>query len=302
MNTTETVQDFYARLPHINPSGLSINNAGPGHFNVFTRSSCQHTTFYSRRDFYKVSLVIGTGRLHYADKWIEIDRPALLFSNPMIPYSWEAGSDEQEGWFCLFTEAFVHSQERKETLQDSPLFRVGGTPIFFIDEQQLEEISFLFKKMMREMNSDYVHKFDLLRNYMHAIIHEAMKMQPAENFEKPVNASSRITSLFLELLERQFPIDTPEAALQLKTANHFAENLSVHVNHLNRSVKEITGKTTTEHISARIVKEAIALLRHTDWNISQIAYSIGFEYPAYFNNFFKKQTGLTPGEARVIPV
>ncbi|PTS94053.1 AraC family transcriptional regulator, partial [Pedobacter sp. HMWF019] len=154
MKTTETVQDFYARLPHINPSGLSLNNAGPGHFNVFPRSSCQHTTFYSRRDFYKVSLVIGTGRLHYADKWIEVDRPALLFSNPMIPYSWEAGSAEQEGWFCLFTEAFVHSQERKETLQDSPLFKVGGTPIFFIDEQQLEEISFLFKKMTREMDSD----------------------------------------------------------------------------------------------------------------------------------------------------
>lgn len=302
MNTTESIEDFYGRLPHLNASGLSMNNAGAGHFNVFARNFCHPNNSYSRRDFYKVSLIIGTGRLHYADKWIEIDRPALLFSNPMIPYCWEAGSEKQEGWFCLFTEAFVDPVEKKETLQDSPLFKIGGTPIFFINEEQQHDISFIFKKMIREMASDYVHKYDLLRNHMHVIIHEAMKMQPAQNFERNINASSRITSLFLELLERQFPIDTPDMALKLKTANHFAESLSVHVNHLNRSVKEITGKTTTEHISARIIKEATALLRHTNWNIAEVAYSVGFEYPAYFNNFFKKQTGLTPGEARLAAV
>ena len=302
MNNTESIEDFYVRLPHLNAKGLSLNNAGAGHFNVFARNSCHQTNSYSRRDFYKISLILGTGRLHYADKWIEIDRPALLFSNPMIPYSWEATSTIQEGWFCLFTEAFVEPAEKKETLQDSPLFKIGGTPIFFIDENQREEISFIFNKMIKEMASDYVHKYDLLRNHMHVIIHEAMKMQPAQNFERNINASSRITGLFIELLERQFPIDTPEMALKLKTANHFAESLSVHVNHLNRSVKEVTGKTTTEHISARIIKEAIALLRHTNWNIAEIAYSVGFEYPAYFNNFFKKQTGLTPGEARLTTV
>lgn len=70
------------------------------------------------------------------------------------------------------------------------------------------------------------------------------------------------------------------------------------MNHLNRAVKEVTGKTTTEHISDRVVKEAKALLKHTDWSVSQIAYSLGYEYPNYFNNFFKKQTGVTPRALR----
>jgi len=72
----------------------------------------------------------------------------------------------------------------------------------------------------------------------------------------------------------------------------------VHVNHLNRSVKEVTGKTTSEHIAARIVQEASALLTHTDWNISEIAYSLGFEYPSYFTLFFKKHTGVSPNRLR----
>jgi AraC-like DNA-binding protein len=153
--------------------------------------------------------------------------------------------------------------------------------------------------MVQEMASGYVHKFDLLRNYLHLLIHAAMKMQPAEFTVKNLTANARLTHQFLELLERQFPIDAPEEPLQLKTANQYADALSVHVNHLNRALKEVSGKTTTEHISARIVSEANALLRHSDWNISEIAYGLGFEYPAYFTLFFKKQTGLTPMEARL---
>jgi len=299
MKKAESLQEFYRRVPLANPFGLTGNNSGEGHFNVYSRSSCSIITPYSRRDFYKISLVIGTGTIHYADKWITIDKPALIFSNPLVPYSWEAGSDVQEGWFCLFSESFLLPDGRPGVLQESPLFRIGARPVFFIAEDyRLSELSAIYRKMMQEIASDYRHKYSVLRNYLHLIIHEAMKMHPAEGFEKHANASGRIAGLFLELLERQFPIDTPEASLALKTPNDYARNLSMHVNHLNRSVKEVTGKTTSDHIASRITREAIALLQHTDWNISEIAYGLGFEYPAYFTNFFRKRTGSAPNAVR----
>ncbi|MBA4058786.1 MAG: AraC family transcriptional regulator, partial [Marivirga sp.] len=74
----------------------------------------------------------------------------------------------------------------------------------------------------------------------------------------------------------------------------YAERLSVHVNHLNKVLKENTGKTTTDLITNRIIQESKILLKQTDWNISEIAYSLGFEEVAHFSNFFKKQTALTP--------
>jgi AraC family transcriptional activator of pobA len=70
------------------------------------------------------------------------------------------------------------------------------------------------------------------------------------------------------------------------------------VNHLNRAVRQITGKTTKQHITERIVSEAKALLMHTDWTIADIAYALGFEYPNYFNNLFKRVTGMTPNSLR----
>lgn len=261
-------------------------------FNVYRREDylCRSHSNYSRRDYYKISLIIGNGTLYYADKGIEINRPALLFSNPNVLYAWEASSEEQSGYFCLFKEDFI----RHDELAQVPMFKISGEPLFFIDELQQKFISSLFEKMLVEIESDYVFKHDLLRNYVHLLIHEAMKMHPADNYFRHSNASARITSLFIELLERQFPIDSPAHNFKLKTANDFAMRLSVHVNHLNRAVKEVTGKTTTAHISERLITEAKALLRHTDWNIAEIAYSLGFDYPAYFNNFFKKQTQTNP--------
>jgi AraC-like DNA-binding protein len=294
MSAAETIPQFYART-QTDAVNTPLNNADTGHFNVFTRETCNGTP-YGRRDFYKVTLIIGKGRLHYGDEWLDVEQPALLISNPRVPYSWERFS-EQDGWYCLFTEAFL-LPEGRQTLLDSPLFPASGVPVFFVDEQQRKEIDAIFALMKREITGDYPRKFDLLRHYLHVLLHYAMKMQPAQRAGQPVGAAARITHGFFELLEQQFPIDTTETELQLKTANDFAAKLNVHVNHLNRALKEVTGKTTTEHIAARVVKEAMALLRHSDWNISQIAYGLGFEYPAYFNIFFKKHTGLTPLEAR----
>jgi AraC family transcriptional activator of pobA len=265
--------------------------------NELKSESCIVRT-YNRKDFYKICLVAGNSTIHYADRGIEIQGPTLFFGNPHIPYSWEIISKEQAGYSCLFSEDFLKGHERSDSLQESPLFKIGGTPIFFLNNEQKAFITSLFQRMIAEQSTDYVYKKDIIRNYINLLIHEALKMQPTENYIKSQNAPSRITSLFLELLEKQFPIESTEQPLQLKSAQDFSKYLSVHVNHLNRSVKEITGKTTTVHIAERIIAEAKALLQHTDWNISEIAFALGFEYPTYFHNYFKRMTGTAPSSIR----
>lgn len=121
MESNESLKGFYERnASNLGPQCLAPH--GMGHFNVFSREYCSPLAPYSRRDYYKISLIIGKGKIHYADKWIKVDRPALMFSNPIIPYSWEADDEDQKGWFCLFTEQFLQNGSRLGNLQDSPLF------------------------------------------------------------------------------------------------------------------------------------------------------------------------------------
>jgi len=133
------------------------------------------------------------------------------------------------------------------------------------------------------------------------LLHVALKMQPSQNAEEhPINASQRISTLFLELLEHQFLIDDSHPNVLLRSASDFANQLNVHVNHLNRAVKEITQKTTTQVISERILQEAKILLRHSAWNISEIAWALGFTEATHFNNFFKKHVQTSPLKFRNI--
>ena len=264
-------------------------------FNVFQiESDGNATRIYSRKDFYKICLTTGKSVIHYADRSFEAEGTILFFGNPHIPYSWETVSTSYVGYTCLFSEEFFKASDRSESLQQSPLFKIGGTPVLNITEQQRELLNTFFLRMIEEQQTDYTYKDDLIRNYINLIIHEALKLQPSENYVQHQNAASRLTSVFLELLERQFPIESTDLPLQLKTAQDFAGTLAVHVNYLNRAVKEVTGKPTTAHISDRVVSEARALLHHTDWNIADIAYALGFEYPSYFNNYFKRMTGTNP--------
>jgi AraC-like DNA-binding protein len=268
-------------------------------FNVFQiDSDGSATRIYSRKDFYKICLTTGKSIIHYADRSFETEGTVLFFGNPHIPYSWETISSKYIGYTCLFSEDFFKLSERSESLQQSLLFKIGGTPILKINNQQREFLNTLFQKMIDEQQVDYVHKADLIRNYINLILHEALKLQPSENFYQHKNAASRITQVFFELLERQFPIESTNSPLSLKNPQDFAGSLAVHVNHLNRSVKEITGKSTSTLISERIIMEAKALLHHTNWTIAEIAYALGFEYPTYFNNYFKRITGRVPSSLR----
>ncbi|WP_320019170.1 helix-turn-helix domain-containing protein [Labilibaculum manganireducens] len=257
------------------------------------------TKIYSRKEFYKICLTTGKSKIHYADRTFEADGTILFFGNPHIPYSWETLSSTYVGYTCLFSEDFLDPHNRSESLQQSPLFKLSGTPILEIDTKQRDFLNQIFGKMIEEQQSDYQFKDDLIRNYINLILHESIKLRPSEKYNQDKNAASRLTSVFLELLERQFPIESPDRPLQMKSAKDYADYLAVHVNYLNRTIKEVTGKPTSIHISERIAGEAKAILQHSDWNISEVAFALGFEYPTYFNNFFKKHTGKTPTSFRL---
>ncbi|HEY0244409.1 MAG TPA: helix-turn-helix transcriptional regulator [Mucilaginibacter sp.] len=292
-----TLDEFYKDTSLLIPEGI---NKEIGHFNVFKIDELMAQIRkkpempYNRRAYYKISLISGRNKAEYADKVIDIEKNALLFATPKIPYNYLPQNDNQFGFFCIFTPDFLLQTKSGVVLDELPIYQPGGYPVFQLTAEEAEDISFIFKKMHKELSSDYVYKYDLLRNYVLEVIHYGQKLQPGSALYPSHNASARVSSLFIELLERQFPIESPHQKLSLRTAKDYAERLAVHVNHLNKVLKENTGKTTTDIISSRIVQEAKILLKQTDWNISEIAYCLGFEQVAHFSNFFRKQTSYAP--------
>lgn len=293
MSQPETITDFYRnKIGHV-PAGLQD---GVGHFNVFKLEpfigKSARPVPYSRRDYFKVMLVKGAGNIHYANKVIPVHRQALTFSNPQIPYKWDTTEHISSGVFCVFNHAFFLNYGN---ILQYDVFQPGGTHVFELSDEHYDVISKVYSRMFAEIESDYTYKYDVLRNLMLEVVHTALKMNPSAGLPlRPVNASARISSLFLELLERQFPVDDEHRHIELRTPSDFARQLSVHVNHLNRAVKAVMQKTTSEIIAERLVRESVILLRHSNWSVSEIAWALGFSETTHFNNFFKKHVLMSP--------
>ncbi len=293
MNKVESIEDFYKRKFDWMPDNIKNEI---GHFNIFKLEpfvgSNANPVPYKRRDYFKIMLVIGNSKVHYADKVVEVKKQALSFSNPQIPYKWEHLDTIRSGAFCIFNQHFFHQYGN---LNQYSVFQPNGNHLFELEDEQVTKLQSIYDRMFEEINSDYKHKYDVLRTLVFELIHFAQKMEPTAAIDKKaIHASQRISTLFLELLERQFPIDDNHRSITLRSASDYAKQLNVHVNHLNRAVKETTEKTTSQLIAERFLQEAKILLKHSAWSVSEIAYALGFTEVTHFNNFFKKHVEISP--------
>ncbi len=297
MEKSESLEEFYKRKFNWLPEELKKDF---GHFNIFSLAPFSEGKVksipYRRRDFYKIMLVKGQSQVHFADRVYEVKKQALSFSNPMVPYKWDHFSEDFGGVYCIFNPHFFVDFG---DIQKYEVFQPNGTHIFELTDLEVIQVQEIFEKIESAFQSEYKYKFDLIRTLVLELVHFGMKLQPAElQIIRQGNASLRITSIFLELLERQFPIDDNHTSIQLRTPASFADQLNIHVNHLNRAVKEMTQKTTSQLIGDRLIQEAKTLLRQSSWNVSEIAYSLGFSEVTHFNNFFKKRMAVSPTQFR----
>ncbi|MFD2720137.1 helix-turn-helix domain-containing protein [Hymenobacter monticola] len=293
MAAKENIPEYYQRYSESKPPA--------GQVAVYRLKEFAGTETYPhvRRDFYKIKLMRQVqGVLSYADQRVSVQDSTLVMVNPLIPHSWERHGGSPTGYACLFTEEFVTQQLKTASVAGSPLFRVGAAPVLFPPPETVEKIAGVFEDMLAEMQSDYANKYDLLRSYVQIILHEAQKLAPAAPHHPPANSAARLSAAFLALLDGSFPIATPQHTLPLRNANEFARQLAVHTNHLNKALKETTGKTTTEHIAEKLLAEAKALLRHSNWSMAEISYCLGFEHASNFNSFFRKHAGCPPSQYR----
>jgi AraC family transcriptional activator of pobA len=253
---------------------------------------------FDRRPFYKISLVRGKSRVEYADRAMDLDGRALWFTTSRVPYRWQPHDADQTGYLCLFTDEFLLPVKGGIALEELPVFGPAACPVLELNEEEYAYIALIFEKMQRESGSGYAYSYELLRAYLLELIYYSQKLRPDLVPLPAPTAAGRLATQFAELLERQFPLAAPRQQLPLRTAKDFADALAVHVNHLNRVLKEATGHTTTALLASRVAQEARQLLRQSSWTVAEIADSLGFTDTAHFCHFFKRQTGVAPGDFR----
>lgn len=290
------VADFYKSLDKT----IYDNLVTTGHFDLVKVEDLPTVAgkqaVYLRHSYYKVSLVYGHSKIHYPDQSFEVNGAAMVFTNPKVPYRWERISDEQQGYVCIFTRDFLISLANPE---DFVVYQSADCGVISLDESLAEKIKTAFLEMKEELDSSYRLKYDLLRHMLMGILHLGQKHAPrSANQLIGSNANERIAYLFLALLERQFPIENSTQKVRLSAPGQFADALHIHVNHLNKALREVTGSSTTAQINNRFMLEAKNLLKGTKWAVNEISWVLGFDESNHFSAFFKRHQGINPNKFR----
>jgi AraC family transcriptional activator of pobA len=296
----QTLAEFYAdRLPLLLPTGLR----GGADFSAWRLedflSDMALVGIYSRKDFYKITLTAGPATYICADQRLVLapGEQALVCTNTQVPYTWDVPADGAcRGYCCVFTEGFLPAHTHLRPA-DWAVFAPDKPAFFRLTAAQATVFGGLFEKMLAEQASDYLYKYELLYHYLIECIHGALKLEPVAE-PHGATAATRLAAAFGTLLASQYPIVTPARQLALRTPQAFADALAVHVNYLNRALKDATGKTTTQLLAERLVQEARTLLLHTDWPIGHISYCLGFEEPTHFTRLFRKYAHCSPSSLR----
>lgn len=197
-----------------------------------------------------------------------------------------ASLDINKGYLCHFQNDMISSRfGKQELIRDMEFLQVWSHPRISLDKQSSGFVAMLFKRLLLDYTAHGLNNPDILQSYFIALLCELNKAgkQDAGKFPAP---SATISNRFRKLLF---------AHVRSKhQVSDYARLLSITPNHLNKTVKAVTGKSPGKWIDEAIVLEAKVLLYQSNLSISAIAAELGFDDPSYFTRLFKKYEGTTP--------
>lgn len=301
MEQSESLWHYYKSTNKEIPEDLLLSKGSTSHFNVLESVACSGTLPFVRRDYYKICLLNNDMDFQTEEGEVRIKGPSIIFCNTEKKYAVlkKYNTEDHHGYICLFNEGYLSGDIKSPLNRLFALFTNEGYPYLTLSQEEFERFSKLFALMVQEYKGQFEYRKEVLNSLLRLVLFESIKIFNRKCPKvRMLEAEDRLVRSFMNLLDSQFPIDSPKNVISYKSPADFADKLNVHINHLNHSLKTGTGKSTSKLIYERIISEAIDLLKYSDWSIADIAFSLGFEYPQHFSNFLKRFTGNTPRNYR----
>ena len=140
------------------------------------------------------------------------------------------------------------------------------------------------------------HSKTLLVNHIELLLNYCMRFYEMQ-FITRGKTNRDVLTRFENLLDEYFESTLAEQD-GLPTVKYFADKLCLSSNYFGDMFKKETGKSPQEYIQEKVIELAKERISGTADTVSQIAYSLGFQYPQHFCRLFKKRVGYTPSEYR----
>lgn len=240
-----------------------------------------------KHTFYEIIWIEqGNSRQTIDYKMYEMAPNSLFFISPNQVHEFEAWQPLKGGSLMFTEDFFLLNHNNKDRLFElSFLDNFYANPALNLDELAFKELKHTIDLMATEQNR-IDSNFIILQSLLHVLLAQVQRCVDSKE-KKPVARNYLVLyKRFKYLLDNHFH--------ENKAAAFYADQLYITTHHLNKIVKEVTGKTTGELIRSRSILEAKRLLTFTDATISEISASLNFFDSSYFAKIFKADSNISP--------
>ncbi|MEO7549125.1 MAG: helix-turn-helix domain-containing protein [Ramlibacter sp.] len=246
--------------------------------------------FLHRHSYYHLLWMTEAQGQHILDfETFEVRPNTVFFISPGQVHAWTS-TVPTAGYVLNFSaEFFLQIYPRADELAEFPFFHIANAdPVLYLSAEQNAQLIPLLRSMEQEFQEAKPWRYDIVRSLLLILLTRLRRLHRPRDGESVLPKSYSLAKRFKILVEQRY--------LEFASVQDYAKALLVTERRLNEAVKSTTGKTATQLVHDRILLEAKRLLTQSDLGISEVAYRLNFEDPAYFSRFFKKHVAATPGD------
>lgn len=241
------------------------------------------------------------GNLTYGCSNYDYEEGTLIFIAPEQVYGIEDNGEKQKGHghALIFHPDLIHGTSLGRNIKAYSFFSYEINEALHLSAREREIINDTFKKISYELEHPIdAHSNTLIVSYIELFLNYCKRF-----YERQFNTRSHVNKdilvRFEKVLDEYFLSDMPLESGS-PTVSFCAGKLFLSPNYLGDLLKKETGKSALEHIQLKLINVAKEKIFDTSKSISDIAYELGFKYPQHFTRMFKKNTGYSPNEFRLM--
>lgn len=249
-------------------------------------------------NFYHIGLKVGkNASLGYGRNSYDFQDGTLVFIAPGQVISPEDEDTDISGWMLLFHPDLLRHSELGNKINTFNYFSYSSNEALHLSKKEKTIISDLVNRIADEYSQNIDnHSQNVIVSTIELILNYCTRFYDRQ-FSTRTNNNKKYILQFEQLLHEYFSTEKP-TEIGLPTVKYCGEAMGMSPKYLSDLLRKETGRNTQEHIHEYIINKAKNKLLSSKSSISEIAYSLGFEYPQYFSNLFKKETKLSPSEYR----
>lgn len=250
-------------------------------YSIMFKNYCKNNIKYGRKaiDFQDGNLICIA-----PNQTIEID-------NEIEP------NENMMGWGLFFHPDLIRATSLNDKLKSYSFFNYEVSEALHLSDKEKNILFECVQKIQTELQENIdVHSQHIIVSTIELLLNYCSRFYGRQMITRSQTNKSIMAQI--ETILNNYFVTTNAKEQGLPSVKFLAEQVNLSPSYLSDLLKKETGKNAQEHIHFYLIEQAKTYLIHTEKNINEIAYSLGFEYPQYFNKLFKQKTGKTPLEYR----